>query len=125
MFTQRSLMPPMMTTFDMCDTTLPCGQRDVTIVAPQALALLNNPFMHDRAAAIADLASTNADAVGEVWRLILKREPTDDERQLAVRHLDDQSRRFAATVDGAVSRKQSIASLALVLFNSNEFAFVD
>ena len=30
MFTQRSLLTPMMTTFDFCDTVSPCGQRDVT-----------------------------------------------------------------------------------------------
>ena len=52
-FSARSLLPPMMTTFDFGDTTLPCGQRPVSTVAPQALALLNNAFSHERSAALA------------------------------------------------------------------------
>ena len=30
-----------------------CGKRDVTTVAPQALTLLNNPFVHEQSAALA------------------------------------------------------------------------
>ena len=42
LFLKRGLLPPLATTFDLPDTTLPCGQRDVTTVAPQALTLLND-----------------------------------------------------------------------------------
>ena len=52
-YSARSLLPPMMTTFDFGDTTLPCGQRPVSTVAPQALALLNNAFSHERSTALA------------------------------------------------------------------------
>ena len=52
-FSARSLLPPLMTTFDFGDTTLPCGQRPVSTVAPQALALLNNAFSHERSTALA------------------------------------------------------------------------
>ncbi len=52
-FSARSLLPPLMTTFDFGDTTLPCGQRPVSTVAPQALALLNNAFTHERSTALA------------------------------------------------------------------------
>ncbi|MFO0811220.1 MAG: DUF1549 and DUF1553 domain-containing protein [Gemmataceae bacterium] len=45
-FVKRGLLPPTLTAFDAPDTTLPCGRRDVTIVAPQALAMLNNAFVH-------------------------------------------------------------------------------
>ena len=41
-FTKRSLLVPLLTTFNFCDTTASCQKRDVTTVAPQALALLNN-----------------------------------------------------------------------------------
>jgi hypothetical protein len=53
MFSQRSLLPPLMTTFDSSDTILPCVQRPVSTVAPQALALLNNAFAHERSQALA------------------------------------------------------------------------
>ncbi len=91
-FTQRSLLPPMMTTFDMCDSTMSCGQRDVTIVAPQALTLLNNEFVHKRAAAIAMACVKNEEPISDsnvrqVWEMILGRQPSEDELELAKRHV--------------------------------------
>ncbi|MEM7384269.1 MAG: PSD1 and planctomycete cytochrome C domain-containing protein [Verrucomicrobiota bacterium] len=50
MVMKRGLLPPMMTTFDLCDPTQSCGQRDVTLVPTQALALLNHPFYNEESA---------------------------------------------------------------------------
>ena len=134
-FTQRSLLPPMMTAFDLCDTTLPCGQRDVTIVAPQALTLLNNEFIHGRAESLARRISRNhPDAMSAqihaVWRSILNREPSWGEMRLAREHIQRQSDRFELP-DSENSKRTlnphelALASLCLVLFNSNEFMYVD
>ena len=41
LYSRRGLVAPLLTTFDFCDTTQPCGLRDVSVVAPQALALMN------------------------------------------------------------------------------------
>lgn len=46
MYLKRGLLPPMMTTFDLCDPTQSCGKRDVTTVPTQALTMLNNEFVH-------------------------------------------------------------------------------
>ncbi len=54
MMTKRSLLLPLMTMFDFADTTQPCAQRNVSIVAPQALALLNNDFVHEQSDAFAE-----------------------------------------------------------------------
>ena len=54
MMTKRSRLLPLMTAFDFSDTTASCGQRDVTTVAPQALALLNNHFTHSQSEALAN-----------------------------------------------------------------------
>ena len=134
-FTQRSLLPPMMTAFDLCDTTLPCGQRDVTIVAPQALTLLNNEFMHKRAESLAGrLAQNHPDAVHDqidaAWRSILNRRPSEVEMQMAAEHVLRQSERFHLPDSENPKRTLSphelaLASLCLVLFNSNEFIYVD
>jgi len=134
-FTQRSLLPPMMTAFDLCDTTLPCGQRDVTIVAPQALTLLNNEFIHRRAEALARRISKNhPDAVNAqidaVWRSILNRQPSGVEMRMAAEHVQRQSERLELP-DSENSKRTfnppelALASLCLVLFNSNEFIYVD
>ncbi len=75
-FTQRSLLVPLMTTFDFSDTTLPCARRDVTTVAPQALALLNNEFVHRQSTQIAkrvsDVAGSDETAqVKSAWQRVL------------------------------------------------------
>jgi hypothetical protein len=41
----RGLVPEMLQIFDAPDPNLIVGQRDVTTVAPQALFLMNNPFV--------------------------------------------------------------------------------
>ena len=138
-FTQRSLLPPMLTAFDLCDTTLPCGQRDVTIVAPQALTLLNNEFIHHRAESLAkriserisegqpDFANGQIDAV---WRSILNRPPSEGEMLMGAEHIARQSERFQLPESENSKRTLSphelaLASLCLVLFNSSEFIYVD
>ncbi len=134
-FTQRSLLPPLMTTFDLCDTTTPCSQRDVTIVAPQALTLLNNEFVHRRSEHLAsriaaDGAKLPVDRATAAWRAILNRPPSKTELQLAVSHLEYQTAQFqlsnAENSDSSKSPEQlALASLCLVLFNSSEFIYVD
>jgi hypothetical protein len=98
-FAKRHLLPPLMTTFDFADTTLPCGERNVTTVAPQALALLNNEFPHGRSTALAKrvIAATrdNLDAqLAAAWRFALNREPAAAELQIAREHVKRQQHRF-------------------------------
>jgi hypothetical protein len=101
MYSQRSLLVPLMTTFDAPDTTLPCGQRDVTTVAPQALALLNNDFVHERSASLAHAASALPAAdrrqqIDWLWRRVFGRAPSASEQRAALIHLEEQERHFAA-----------------------------
>ena len=58
MFTKRSLLLPLMTAFDFADTTQPCSQRNISTVAPQALVLLNNEFVHEQSTALAQRVLT-------------------------------------------------------------------
>jgi hypothetical protein len=107
MFSQRSLLPPLMTTFDFVDTTLPCVQRPVSTVAPQALALLNNPFSHERSRALAERvtsevppgdpsapASLKERRIQRSWQLALGRDPSLAELVAALQHIDSQAARF-------------------------------
>ncbi|MBG87394.1 MAG: hypothetical protein CMO80_10895 [Verrucomicrobiales bacterium] len=97
-YMKRGLLPPMMTTFDLCDTTLSCGERDVTTVPTQALALLNNAFVHRRseylAGKLTDDFATAEERIEQAWTSILKREPKRDELLLAHRHLNVQRDAF-------------------------------
>lgn len=98
-YSQRTLIVPFMTTFDFCDTTLPCAERDVTTVAPQALALLNNEFVHDQSRKFAKRILQNAgeerqQQIKLAWRYALGRNPTSEEIALAETHLGSQLQHF-------------------------------
>jgi hypothetical protein len=97
-YMKRHLLPPLMTTFDLCDTTLPNAKRDVTTVAPQALALLNNSFSHDQSTALAgritSLTKSPIEQSKLVWRFALGREAVPHELSLAAAHMKKQSAEF-------------------------------
>jgi hypothetical protein len=137
MFSQRSLLPPLMTTFDFVDTTLPCVQRPVSTVAPQALALLNNAFAHERSTSLASTVvrslrrpnvpsaerrdnDTDIDQqIRLAWQLALARDPSPTELDVAREHIQHQRQRWPSDPERA------LASLCHVLLNTNEFAYVD
>ena len=137
MMTKRSMLLPLMTTFDFADTTQPCSQRNVSTVAPQALALLNNNFVHqqsDQVAArvIREAGDEPAAQIERAWWLALGRAPAENERAQGLEHLARQTSHFTtrAAADGkslseTAARRQSLASLCHVLFNTNEFIYVD
>ncbi len=121
-FVKRGLLPPTLTAFDAPDTTLPCGQRDVTTVAPQALAMMNNFFVHRQSVALAKRASdrtaTDEAFVDRAWRFALSRAPRPTEMSAAIAHLAEQTRRLGST-------EKARESLCHVLLNANEFITID
>ena len=133
-YVKRGLLPPMMTTFDVSDTTQPCGQRDSTTVPTQALTLLNNPFVHTQSSLVAQQVAAQTDDLREqielVWSSVLKRRPSNAEVDLARDHLQEQRKLLGnEPPDSQTSltphHELALASLAHVLLNSNEFLYVD
>jgi hypothetical protein len=131
-FAKRGLLPPLLTTFDLPDTTLPCGRRDVTLVAPQALALLNNEFVHAQSRELAGHITPGTadpkDRARRAWREVLGREPRVSELAAAIEHLERQQVHFARLSAGSKASDPgllALASLCHVLLNSNEFLYVD
>ncbi len=125
-FSKRGLLPPMMTTFDFCDTTQSSGKRSSTTAPTQALALMNNQFVHKRSKTLArTITESSNDAKAQVvklWTQVYGREPTSAELRIAVQHVSVQARRFeSATLEQIEGRenddKQRIGKLgnALVL----------
>jgi hypothetical protein len=104
MVSKRHLLLPLMTVFDFPNSEKPCGRRDVTTVAPQALAMLNNRFVHSRSEGLARriLAKEPGarEAIREAWRSVLAREPTEAELDFSVRHYARQSERFQNGQEG-------------------------
>jgi hypothetical protein len=91
----------------------------VSTVAPQALFLMNNPFVHEQARTAAKrlLSEKLADdraRLDRAWRLSLGRGPSDGEAALAQRHLGSARQADAAW-----------ASIFHALFASPEFRYVN
>lgn len=131
MFSKRSLAVPMMAVFDSCDTTAPTGRRDVSTVAPQALTLLNNEWVHGESYTMATKAmaagSDRVQRVSAAWRIVLSRDPTDREKEASIEFV---SRWQSSSGSGAVSSDASMelfafAALCHTLINTNEFIYLD
>jgi mono/diheme cytochrome c family protein len=124
-FSKRGLLAPQLTAFDLPDATLPCGQRDTTTVAPQALVLMNNRFSHQQSESLAKrVAKAGTDEKGRIvaaWRFALSREPRANEMTAAAEHLAKQRETFA----GRDADRLALESLCHVLLNTNEFLYVD
>jgi uncharacterized protein DUF1553 len=115
----RNALPEIFEAFDFADASVTTGRRNVSTVAPQALYLMNNPFVHEQARVAAKrlLAEKHADdraRLARAWRLALGRGPQEGEAALALRHL------------GSVKQAETAwASIFHALFASPEFRFVN
>ena len=111
-FAKRQFPYPMFKTFDAPDAAASCGRRDVTTVAPQALTLLNSEFMLRSAQSFADRLAGESDPRRKAdlaWELALARPPEPQEREAAVKML----------------ARAGPEEFGLMLFNLNEFVYVD
>ena len=112
-FIVRSVPNPFLDCLDCADPNLATPVRNTTLTALQALALRNNPFMVRQAKHLADrLEAEVPDLPGRVDRLfvvLLGRRPQAEERAAVTAH----------------ARKHGLAAACRVLFNANEFVFVD
>ncbi|MSR59436.1 MAG: DUF1553 domain-containing protein [Planctomycetaceae bacterium] len=132
MFHKRVVQHPLMQAFDGPDASVSCGRRNCTTVAPQALALLNDTFVRDRATDFARrLLADGTEPVGFVdrgFRLALARPPNDDERAASLQFIESQLTRRAARANSLSAdeiRLQALADFCQALFSLNEFIYVD
>ena len=89
----RTLADPMLEVFNRPGTEMSCERRDETTVTPQAFALFNGQFAHDRALALAARASkAGGDAIEFVFRAVYGRPPAAEERELCRRHRETMTR---------------------------------
>jgi cytochrome c553 len=133
LFHKRVVQYPLMQAFDGPDAAVSCSRRNTTTVAPQALALLNDAFVRDRAVDFARrlLAEVGPNAAGWADRgfwLVLSRPPADDERAGAAHFVERQIERRAArdtTASADEIRLHALADFCQSLFSLNEFIYVD
>ena len=108
---RRSVLLPMAETFDAPNLSSSCARRLSTIVAPQALTLLNGALTRTEAQHLALRVAATKDPVSEAFWLVLGRAPLAEERL--------QGERLAK------QGQAGLASLGVVLLNLNEFLFVE
>ncbi len=103
-YIRRTLLAPMLETFDYSNTTSPLGERPATTVAPQALMLLNSAWAMERAEAwsrrlLAEAGPDNREQVRRGYRLLLGRSPDAAELGSCLDFLARQRRALAARAD--------------------------
>jgi cytochrome c553 len=94
----RGLTPESLAVFDFAGQGMVTGDRDTTTVAPQALYLLNDPFVRSQSRALAERVLrpahwSNSQRIDFAYRLALGRHATVAETRRIVAYLDD----YAAT----------------------------
>ena len=112
-FIVRSQPDPFMTTLDCADSSASVAKREETLTALQALSLLNNKFMLRMAEHFAARLQGEADTLrGQVeygFHLVTGRSPSTEQ----------------ATQLTAYAAEFGMENLCRLLFNLNEFVFVD
>ncbi|MEX2261181.1 MAG: DUF1553 domain-containing protein, partial [Bryobacteraceae bacterium] len=109
-FQRRSVVMPIMEVFDVANMSESCARRNVTTVAPQAFTLLNSELTRNEAK---HLSERIIEAVGpdrdkqidRAFEMALARAPSEAERERA--------------------RGIDLARLGVVLFNLNEFLYLE
>jgi uncharacterized protein DUF1553 len=133
MFHKRVVQHPLMQAFDGPEAAVSCGRRNITTVAPQALALLNDTFLRDRAADLARRLMAEGGPGPEDWvargfELALSRPPNSAERSASVQFIETRIGRRSAR-DKSRSpdehRLRALTDFAQALFSLNEFIYVD
>jgi hypothetical protein len=86
----RNALPDLFEVFDFADPSMVVGRRNVSTVAPQALYLMNHPFVAAQARAaghrlLAGTDRTDEERAVRAYRWALGRTPTDAEEHAAVR----------------------------------------
>lgn len=130
-YVKRQLPFPMLELFDSPATTVTCECRTQSIVPTQALVLMNDEFTQQQAGLFADRVirevGTSAEAQAALAvKIALGREATPVEISEAVAFLAE--RRIASAAagcDAVAAAREGLIDFCHVLFNSNEFAFVD
>jgi hypothetical protein len=132
----RNKRDPLLEAFDVPDGYRSVARRNVTVIPPQALLMMNAEWVVDRARAIAkrlqtDGASCEEDFVHAAYRRIFSRTPSSDELRIGVQFLREQRERIKLETGVAESEQEEQAcSEALmdychVLLNANEFIYVE
>ncbi len=117
-FQRRSVMNPMIEVFDAANMSEVCSRRSSTVVPTQAFTLMNGQFVSLQskhfAQRVVELAGPDhAKEVDKAFQLALGRIPSAPERDKAM------------TLFAHAKTEDALARLGVVLFNLNEFLYLE
>jgi hypothetical protein len=121
-YTKRQLLMPMMELFDAPSTTDSCAARLSSVVPTQALVLMNDEFVEEHAAFLAERAMRESEndpqrAIGRMFVFTMSHAPDAERMKEALA--------FVQSREAECGRTGALADLAHVLLNSSEFIHIE
>jgi mono/diheme cytochrome c family protein len=126
---KRSLLNPMLNLYDAPETLTSTARRNSTTTAPQALLLINSPYIRELALAFAARISQQPEddlstIVTNAFRLALNREPSKGELRAAIQFIKAQQKDYEQS-NSSKTKSAALADFAQAMFSLNEFIYVD
>ncbi len=120
---KRSILPPLLTDFDLADTDSSCPVRFSTVQPTQALNTLNSAFFNEQAARFAErlrreAGPDRADQARLALNLATSRKPKIKEIRQALKLMDDLE-------SGGTPPERVLDRFALLVLNLNEMMYLD
>lgn len=120
---KRSLLDPLLESFDFADTDQTCPVRFVTTQPTQALGMMNSDFMQQQADTFAKFVSKSADSVdrqvGVALGRVMQRTPSEDEIARGLKLIEE------LKTENEMNDDQALKYFCLVALNLNEFMYLD
>ena len=124
---KRDTLIPVLQLFDAPDAMQSIGERTVTTVPPQALAMMNSSFVRKLAEQFAKRVRPKAEmelsrVVDDAYAVALSRPPSDDERKQMLVFIETQTKSYGGD---AKATDRAVADFCQLVMCLNEFMFVD
>ena len=121
----RNSLPELFEAFDFADPSFVVGKRSDSTVAPQALFMMNHPWVMEQSQSAArklmgEKLADDRTRVARAYRLVLGRVPTDGEVTLALKFLPAES-----TASEAAKRVEAWGRFYQTLFASVDFRYLN
>ncbi|MGV3772647.1 MAG: DUF1549 and DUF1553 domain-containing protein [Verrucomicrobiales bacterium] len=126
---KRALREPLLESFDAASSASPSGTRNITTTAPQALSLLNDPFVQKQASAFAERLSREApesleSKIKHAFALVTQRLPSPQEIGLAGKLMVEQEE-LARKEGKSKPAEVALQSFCRAMLNLNEMIYID
>jgi len=124
---KRDKLVPILQLFDAPDAIQSIGKRSATTVPPQALAMMNSPFVRKLSEQFAkrvrpDVKKPLDQTVIDAYLIGLSRQPDTEELQQMLQFIHYQTKSYG---DDAPATERAVADFCQLIICMNEFVFVD